>query len=127
MRYTYIPTNKIEAEPMTLGKYNEARGRETPMNENPRRRGYLVIYADGYQIWMPDKVFEASYTLVLPGDMKLKRESLIEKLDDLSEKIEKLQAFLPYLGIDEKNLAIRQIEIMSNCECVLREKVSSFQ
>lgn len=57
----YIGTKMIEAEPMSMGEYNEYRGWSTSANENPADEGYLVEYRDGHESWSPKEVFEEVY------------------------------------------------------------------
>lgn len=67
----FIGTKEINAQPMTLGEYNDLRGWDTPENEDPETEGYLVEYLDGgepnhedfkgYISWSPKAVFEKSY------------------------------------------------------------------
>jgi len=55
---TYLGVKLVNAEPMTLGDYNEYRGWTIPANEDPKREGYVVHYADGYVSWCPKESFE---------------------------------------------------------------------
>ena len=57
----YVGTKVIEAKPMTRGDYNEYRGWQIPLNENPADEGYLVKYSDGYVSWSPAYVFKETY------------------------------------------------------------------
>lgn len=57
----YVGTKVIEAKPMTRGDYNEYRGWQIPLNENPADEGYLVKYSDGYVSWSPAYVFKEAY------------------------------------------------------------------
>jgi len=59
----YIGVKIIEAEPMNLGDYNETRGWAIPMDEDPSREGYRVVYPDGYISWSPKEIFEEAYRL----------------------------------------------------------------
>jgi len=63
MTKRYIGTKIIEARPMTLGEYNLYRSWKIPDDEDPCRKGYLVIYQDGYESWSPATVFEEAYRL----------------------------------------------------------------
>lgn len=69
----YIGVKIIQAEPMTLGGYNSFRGWTIPENEDPKRRGYLVRYPDGYVSWSPKEIFEAAYFPM--GDIRPKSRS----------------------------------------------------
>ena len=44
---------------MTRGAYNKKRGWTLPKDENPKDKGYLVKYPDGYVSWCPKAQFEA--------------------------------------------------------------------
>ena len=59
----YIGCKLIEAEPMTRGVYNEYRGWQIPVGENPADQGYLIRYPDGYVSWSPKEVFD----ILFPG------------------------------------------------------------
>jgi len=63
----YIGIDMINAEPMTLGKYNTYRGWTIPENENPDRLGYLITYADGHITWNPKESFEKTYQSTQEG------------------------------------------------------------
>ena len=56
----FIRCHLVEAKPMTRGAYNKKRGWEMPANENPKDKGYLVKYPDGYISWCPKAQFEAA-------------------------------------------------------------------
>ena len=43
---------------MTRGAYNKKRGWTLPKDENPKDKGYLVKYPDGYVSWCPKAQFE---------------------------------------------------------------------
>ena len=45
---------------MTRGAYNKKRGWTLPKDENPKDKGYLVKYPDGYVSWCPKTQFEAA-------------------------------------------------------------------
>lgn len=60
-RQFYIGCKQVQAEPMSLGAYNEYRGWTIPANEDPYRQGYLAVYPDGYESWSPKDVFESAY------------------------------------------------------------------
>ena len=42
---------------MTLGAYNKMRGWDIPANEDPKKKGFLVKYPDGYISWCPKAEF----------------------------------------------------------------------
>lgn len=56
----YIRCHLVEAMPMTRGAYNKKRGWTLPKDENPKDKGYLVKYPDGYVSWCPKAQFEAA-------------------------------------------------------------------
>lgn len=56
----YIRCHLVEATPMTRGAYNKKRGWTVPKDENPKDKGYLVKYPDGYVSWCPKAQFEAA-------------------------------------------------------------------
>jgi hypothetical protein len=56
----YIRCHLVEATPMTRGAYNKKRGWTIPKDENPKDKGYLVKYPDGYVSWCPKAQFEAA-------------------------------------------------------------------
>ncbi len=58
---SYIGLKKIQAVPMTRGSYNECRGWDLPVGENPKDAGYIVRYQDGYVSWTPLKQFAEAY------------------------------------------------------------------
>ena len=60
----YIGFKMLEADPLTLGVYNELRGWTIPKDEDPKREGYRVIYPDGYVSWSPKEAFEKAYMQV---------------------------------------------------------------
>ena len=57
----YVGTKVVEARPMTRGDYNNYRGWQIPVDENPEDAGYLVKYGDDYVSWSPAYAFEAAY------------------------------------------------------------------
>ena len=56
----YIRCHLVEATPMTRGAYNKKRGWTLPKDENPKDKGYIVKYRDGYVSWCPQAQFEAA-------------------------------------------------------------------
>ena len=53
------------------------------------KAGYLIEYEGGYQSWSPAEVFEKSYKLSETLSDRLKNE-----YDEITERLEKLKAFL---------------------------------
>lgn len=120
---TYIGTKTLRAVSMTRGDYNELRGWPMPANEEKADAGYLVEYADGgqanhqdfkgYISWSPAGVFERSYK---PAETWLDRLRI--ERDELSERLEKLQAFVEApafeaLDDDDAELLLNQRMAMS--------------
>ena len=63
----YIGVKLIEAEEMVLGEYNKYRGWQIPKDEDPAKKGYLVVYPDGYVSWSPKEIFEKAYMKIIPN------------------------------------------------------------
>lgn len=73
----HIGTKLIKSKKMNRIAYNEYRGWELPLDENPSDEGFLVEYLDGgpsnhydhegYISWSPQEVFEKSYQDVTEG------------------------------------------------------------
>ena len=57
----YIGTKQLRAAAMNLGDYNLARGWMIPDNKDPRTKGYIVQYPDGYVSWSPKRQFDLAY------------------------------------------------------------------
>ena len=72
----YIGTKIIEARPMTLGEYNEYRDWEIPADADPSRKGYLVVYPDGYESWSPKDQFEEAYRMTFEMNFGLAIEAM---------------------------------------------------
>ena len=54
----YLGVKFVSATVMNLGEYNLHRGWLIPADEDPKTKGYLVVYPDGYQSWCPKGQFE---------------------------------------------------------------------
>ena len=54
----YLGIKFVDAKPMTLGKYNEYRGWEIPVDEDPASEGFIVQYPDSYVSWCPKAQFD---------------------------------------------------------------------
>ena len=58
----YIGTKILnDAKLMNKLQYNERRGWQMPLDEDPNEQGYMVFYPDGYVSWSPKDVFEEAY------------------------------------------------------------------
>ena len=58
---SYVGIKKIDAVPMNRGSYNRYRGWDIPKNEDPKDKGFMVRYPDGYISWSPEKQFVEAY------------------------------------------------------------------
>ena len=58
----YLGIKTLEARPMNRLEYNNYRGWQIPLDEDPLENGYLVKYPDGYESWSPEEQFELAYT-----------------------------------------------------------------
>lgn len=95
----FIGTKQIEAEPMTRGEYNKYRGWTIPADENPKDKGYLVKYNDGYISWSPEKQFEEAYSK--KGENPLYDTAVLMKSNDFKERFqaEYIQLKIRYAGL----------------------------
>lgn len=55
----YIGTKVLSGEAMTLGEYNLFRGWTIRAADDPSKKGFLVVYEDGYMSWSPAEAFKA--------------------------------------------------------------------
>lgn len=93
--HSYQGKLAVRAKVMSLGDYNDLRGWELPVDEDPNTSGYLVEYSmgaaanhrdfDGYISWMPTAKFVNSFDAVdsFKQRVKLEQRELQFKLDDL--------------------------------------------
>lgn len=44
----YLRCHLVEAQPMTRGAFSKKQGRPLPYDADPKEKGYLVKYPDGY-------------------------------------------------------------------------------
>jgi hypothetical protein len=132
--HKYIGTKTVFARPMTRGDYNDYRMWTVPADENPNDPGYLVEYADGgesnhpnhygYISWSPKDVFERSYKIADTPGQRLQLE-----LDELNEKLTKLQGFILsdkflYLPSSTRDALIEQRNIMREYRLVLEKRLA---
>lgn len=88
----YTGTKTINAEPMSMGEAfaRKLLKKDVKLSEcETDKAGYLVEYEGGYQSWSPAEVFEKSYKLSETFTDRLRNE-----YDEITERLEKLQAFL---------------------------------
>lgn len=75
----YLGVKLIEAEPMSLGDYNDFKGWVIPPDEDPKSEGYKVKYSDDYISWSPKEEFEKYYfPLADPEGKKIIEEDVIK-------------------------------------------------
>jgi hypothetical protein len=139
MMKTYIGSKILQAEPLTLGDYNQRRGWKIPSDENPLAPGYFLRYPDGYVSWTPKAVFEEAYRPVNPGEAAMMpreklpvnfRERLLREREALFEKIEALDKFITTnpvfatLDHEQQTLMNRQFGFMQEYFGVLDERLA---
>ena len=76
----YIRCHLVEATPMTRGAYNKKRGLRILENLNPKDKGYLVKYPDGYVSWCPKAQFESQGFALEDGSKITEKDILNFKL-----------------------------------------------
>lgn len=54
----YIRCHLVEATPMTFGAYIKKCKLATAANKDPKEKGYIIKYPDGYVSWCPKAQFE---------------------------------------------------------------------
>ena len=133
----YIGTKQLKARPMTRGEYNDYRGWLIHSDENGSNEGYLVEYLDGgkpshphhsgYISWSPADVFERNYK---PCGTYIERLNI--ERDELTEKINKLRAFISNrelaiktAGEAEYDLLTIQLEVMKVCKSIICTRLSA--
>lgn len=136
---TYIGTKVVRAVPMLLGKYNELRGWDMPLNEDVHAPGYLVEYVDGdqpnvqgftgYITWTPRDVFERVYVLGAKAHPTTLKDRLIVERDQNAERLKKLSVFLGSgnkLGLDsfDWNDLKQQVRVMTEYDQILTRRIS---
>lgn len=58
---TFVGLKEIQGMPMTRGRYNKVQGWTIPVDENPKDKGFIVKYPDGYVSWSPFQQFVDAY------------------------------------------------------------------
>lgn len=119
----YTGTKTINAEPMSMGEAfaRKLLKKDVKLSEcETDKAGYLVEYEGGYQSWSPAEVFEKSYKLSETFSDRLKNE-----YDEITERLEKLQAFLnkddtlEKVGYTQFTLLIQQSICMNEYKDIL--------
>lgn len=65
----YVEVKLTEAQEITLGEYNDLRGWTIPEDEDPNKKGYIIIdKANNHLTWQPKEVFE-KHNLKLNGEL----------------------------------------------------------
>lgn len=123
----YTCHKTVKARPMKRRDYCAYRGWSLPKDENPDDDGFLVVYADGYESWSPDKQFYEGYA---------KTEDALDRLmlekQQLHEKWEKLNATLENpdvvskISMKQVRLLIRQRSHMEMYLLVLNERLEEW-
>ncbi|WBF05205.1 hypothetical protein [Burkholderia phage CSP3] len=138
----FIGVKRVNAKPMTRGEYNAFRGWELPADENGADEGYLVEYVDGgkantaeyagYVSWSPRDVFERAYRRLPALDhLAPHQQRVVIEKDDLDERTEKLERFIPSqkfheLPTEERDRLRRQYHLMVALSAVLGERIAAF-
>lgn len=124
----YIGTKTIKAEPMTMGEAYEKNllkaGRK-PSECETDKAGYLVEYADGYQLWSPADVFEKVYKV---AEMPIDRMH-IEHTEE-SERYQKGADFIkgqifPKLNYLARTLLFAQNETQREYVYLLQDRIAA--
>lgn len=156
--YTAGPQNGetvISFEDESLEKHIYQKS-ELANRPEPKAGMYLVQYEDGYVSFSPPEAFESGYTPINEneddergevvadeafagkdhvqgeGDLKPHQQRVVDEKTQLTEKLEKLDAFLggsvySSLPSDEQSRLSRQHLIMQLYEQVLSERISGFR
>lgn len=82
--------------------------------EKDGQPGYAVKYSDGYVSWCPKEQFEeANIALGHIGHLPLHQQRVVAELEQLSDRIEKLEAFLHtdiYAGLPERERSLLKMQ-----------------
>ena len=132
---TYTGTKTLKATPMTLGDYNKLRGWDMPLDEDPKRDGYLVEYPllegdkpnhssyEGYISWSPKQTFEQSYKV-----SETFADRLLIEVQAEASNLNKLNQFMasdtfPTLEVEDKDLMYSQQRVMSRFVQILGKRL----
>lgn len=98
---------------------------------SPVAGDYLVTQEDGYQYVNPKAVFDRKYSPIKDGDMPDYQQRVINERDELSEKIDKLSAFLQAATaknlVNEEQLRLgHQLDTMRLYCTILNQRIDAF-
>lgn len=87
----YFGTETVEATPMTVGDYYTKMGLTNPVDEDPKREGYLIVYSNeqgkftlddnNFQTWSPKKDFEELYHEGISTVVRMRCQSKKESIN----------------------------------------------
>ena len=127
----YIGIKRVEAKPMNLGDYNAYKGWTIPENEDPATEGYLVKYADDYISWSPAGAFEEAYTeegtnALVDSALGMAspdyKERFLAEYRQVSDRVEKLDAFLKTYRAGTLRMLEVQLSIMNSYKTMLESR-----
>ena len=124
-KHKYIRSHIVEAEPCSLGEWEEKTGKKWNEADRPRTdEGYKCDYPNGYSGWCPKDAFEAVSHKV---DTFLDRMIFEEK--ELNERLVKLHEFMrtekySSLHKDDRELMTNQFYTMVSLQEVLLKRIS---
>lgn len=81
---TFIGVKMVDAKAMSLGDYNDFKGWDIPVDQDPETKGYLVKYSDDYFSWCPEENFENQNVLVVGDNNKVH----IEDVENMISQVE---------------------------------------
>lgn len=134
----YIGVKLIDAEEMTLEKYNSQEGVKEVFPVNKGNEGYKVVYEDGYESWSPKNVFEKAYKKIKTLTVTKKtfehdhEVRVTEEAKELNDKLQKLQEFITKneffktLPIEEQTRLKQQLMAMQYYLTILVERINNF-
>lgn len=134
----YLGVKLIEAEPMTLVKYNSKEGVRQIEPKTPGNDGYLVKYEDGYESWSPKDVFEKAYRKIKQLDIRKKellphQTRVQDEAYELNDKVYKLNEFILNNKIfntlpEEEQIRLQQqLMAMRYYLTILVERIENFK
>ncbi|MCP3941616.1 MAG: hypothetical protein GY710_09065 [Desulfobacteraceae bacterium] len=79
----YIGVKMVDAKKKTLGEYNKFRGWDIPADEDPKAKGMLVRYSDGYVSWSPKKQFDDQNFCITGEKNKISQEDVENMIETM--------------------------------------------